>query len=365
MGAELVVVAAVVVVEHLAAGGGPVGRSDGLQGHGGALGTEPAGDAAGGLRQGVRVLHPVDAHQLVHPFFQGTAHLQHGGLLHLTPEGRGNAATPHLGTLGLQPDLCGSLQGREGGGQAVLEVLAAGLGRQTQTAEAAAAVVGQPLQIHHGRAPGRQRQQQVGLAGAGAPPEQTQGPGLVEAAEHPAAEGLVAPLQEQGGEGELLRQPGHAGAAHAPPPAGEAQGETRCLRGDAGQVARHRLQARAHQGQAPQHGGLPARLLVEGADLGPLGITEQRQVARSGDVSLPELRRAAHIEERPPLSQEGFNRLPEGHGARGLHAANPLRPARGGIAAGSHSVLLPAPVHGSPGSAQVDRDRRQRGVWLG
>ena len=159
MAAEVVVVAAVVVIEHLAAGAGPIGGGDGLQGKGGALGAEPFSDPLGGLRQPGGILHAVNRHQLAHPLLQGALDLQGRGPLHLAPEAGGDAAAAHLGTFGLQPDLIGPLQGGQVGGEEVFVVLAAGLGRQAEGAEAAAAVMGTALQIQHRHASLPQGQQ--------------------------------------------------------------------------------------------------------------------------------------------------------------------------------------------------------------
>ena len=304
MAAEVVVVAAVVVVEHRAAGGGPVGRSDRLQGHGGALGAETAGDALGGFGQTDGILLAVDRHQLGHPPFQGALHLQGGGGLHLAPESGREAATAHLGAFGLQPDLRRSCQGRQIGREQIFVVLAAGLGRQAQGTEAAATVVGPTLQIHHRHAPIAEGQQQVGLAGAGATPQQTQGPGSLEQGEHPVAVRLVAPVQHQNRQVELAGQPGHRTRAHATAPAMEAQGDG-VGRRRLGEGRGQRLHFGPHDGQSPHHRRPATLLFVEGADLGPFGITEQGQVGGAGDVALGEFAGAAHIQHGTAAGQKG------------------------------------------------------------
>ena len=312
MAAEVVVVAAVVIVEHRAAGGGPVGRGNRRQGEGGALGAETAGDALGGFGQTDGILLAVDRHQVGHPPFQGALHLQGRGGLHLAPETSREAAAAHLGAFGLQPDLRGSCQGRQIGGEQVFVVLAAGLGRQAQGSEAAATVVGPTLQIHHRHAPSAEGQQQVGLAGAGAAPQQTQGPGPLEQGEHPAAVGLIAPVQQQDRQVELAGQPGHRPRTHATAPTVEAQGDGGEGGGEGGGGRRRlgegrgqRAHFRPNHGQPPQHRRLAALLFVEGADFGPFGIREQGQVGGAGDVALGEFAGAAHIQHGTGAGQKG------------------------------------------------------------
>ena len=317
MAVQVVVVAAVVVVEHLTAGGGPVALLDRLQGQGGALGPQPPGDPPGGLRQGKGIMGAVDRHQVVHPLLQGPLHRQHRRGLHLVPQAGGNPAAAHHGALGLQPDLIRPGQGGQGGGQLVLVVLDAGLLRQAQPAEAAAAVVRQPLQVHHRRSPLPQGQQQFGLAAAGAAPQQPQRPGPLEQLQHPAPVALVATLQQQHRQLQLLGQPGDAARAHAAAPAVQPQGRPGRAFAPGHQFGGQGLHPRPHQGQAPEHGGLAALLLVEGAHLGPLGITEQGQIGGAGDVALAEFGRRAHIEQGATSRQECIDGKAGCHGARG------------------------------------------------
>ena len=317
MAVEAVVVAAVVVIEHLAAGGGPVALLDRFEGQGGALGPQPPGDALGGLRQGEGILGAVDLHQLGHPFLQGPLHRQHRRGLHLAPQAGWNSATSHHHAFGLQPDLVGAGHGRQGGGEAVLVVLGAGLLRQAQAAETAAAVVGQPLQIHHRRPQLLQGEQQVGLAAAGAAPQQPQGPGPLEQLQHPTPVALVAALQQQHRQLQLLGQPGDAGRTHAAAPAVQPQGLPCRAFAPGHQIGRHGLHPRPHQGQPPAYGGLAALLLVQRAHLSPFRIAEQGQIGGSGDVALAKLGRRAHVEQRAAAQQEVFD------GEAGRHGADP------------------------------------------
>ena len=317
MAVEVVVVAAVVVVEHLPAGGGPVAPLDRLEGQGGALGPQPLGDAPGGLRQGQGILGAVDLHQMVDPLLHGPLHRQHRRGLHLAPQAGGNAAAAHHGALGLQPDLFRPGQGGQGCGQAVFVVLAARLLRQSEPAEAAAAVVRQAFQIHHRRSPLPQGQQQFGLAAAGAAPQQLQGPGPLEQLQHPAPVALVAPLQQQRRQLQLLGQPGDAGRTHAAAPAVQPQGRPGRAFTPGHQFGGQDLHPRTHQGQTPEHGGLAALLLVEGAHLGPFRIAEQGQVGGPGDVALAEFGRRAHVEQRATTRQKSVDGEAGRHGARG------------------------------------------------
>lgn len=72
-------------------------------------------------------------------------------------------------------------------------------------------------------------------------------------------------------------------------------------------------QPRTHQGQAELNSGLATLLLVEGADLGPFGITEQGQALGTGDVAPLELGGAAPIDQRPLGGQERLDRQPHRH----------------------------------------------------
>ena len=63
-------------------------------------------------------------------------------------------------------------------------------------------------------------------------------------------------------------------------------------------------QLQTNQFQAQLHGKLPSLLLVDGANLDPLVVTEQRQVDRSGHMTLFKLPWAAHVHDRPLGRQE-------------------------------------------------------------
>ena len=261
---------------------------------------------------------------MIEPLLQRPTHLQHRRLLHLPPQAGRDAAAAHLGALGLQPDLACAAQLPQGHRQPVLVMLGAGLGRQPQRSEAAAAVVGQPFEIDHGGTAPLQSQQQLGLAAAGAPPQQPHRPGLLEQRQGPAAEALVAALKEQHRQLERAGQPGNAARTHAATPAVQAQRLTTGRVGMPLQIRRQRLQPRTDDGQTTPHRRAAAALLVKGADLGPFGIAEQGQGDRAGDVGLGEFARTAHIEDRAAPLQEGLHRQAA---AAHPHSARPAAPA--------------------------------------
>ena len=220
-------------------------------------------------------------------------------------------------------------------------MLAAGLGRQAQPPEAAAAVMGQPLEVDHGHAALPQGQQQLGLARAGASTQQPQRPGTLELGQNPLAVGLVAALQHQGCQAQPPRQPGDAVGAHPTAPALQPQGLTGAGGRPFGQARGQALQPRSHQGQAAQHRRLAPPLLVQRADLGPFGVVEQGQVDRAGNVALGELGRTAHIQQRAGGRQERI----AGQGVQGGLPGDRMRLAGAG--------------------AQRDSRRWAVGRWLG
>ena len=79
------VVAAVVVVEHLGAGPGPVLAIDCRQSGPGALRPQAAADALGGLAQGLLAEGAVNRHQSLDALLQGAMDLNSDCRLHLAP----------------------------------------------------------------------------------------------------------------------------------------------------------------------------------------------------------------------------------------------------------------------------------------
>ena len=205
------VVAAVVVVEHLPAGFGPIALVDRPKGQGGALGTQTTGDALGGFPQGLLAQGAIDGYQALHPFIHGPLDFDGRGLAHLGPETSRDTAPAHLGTFRLQPEraIAGALP--QGKGQQVFVVLIAWLGRQPQAAKTAAPVIGEPFEIHHGGAAPVQFQEQICLSSSGASTQHQQVPWFLHLGQHPVAKTLVAPLQQHHGQLQGARQPGHAG----------------------------------------------------------------------------------------------------------------------------------------------------------
>ena len=120
-------------------------------------------------------VHP---HQLVHPFAQAALNLQDRSVLHLIEQGLWDSATSHLNALGLQPDgfSPGPAMLIKAFRQAVLVMLCGGLWRQTQSSEAAAPVMGQPLKIHDRDSALLQGQEEIRFAGSGAASHQSQRP---------------------------------------------------------------------------------------------------------------------------------------------------------------------------------------------
>ena len=167
MTAEVMVITTVVIIEHLAAGSAPVPASDGLQSDRSSLGTETAGNPAGGFGQSFGVLHAINSYQIGNPLLKRPLNVQNGRRLHLVPHSQGDAASADLDTLGLQPDLGCGPQGVQAHGQAVLKMLTAGLGRQPETAETAAPMVGQAFKINDRDASLLKLQKQVGFTRTG------------------------------------------------------------------------------------------------------------------------------------------------------------------------------------------------------
>ena len=63
-------------------------------------------------------------------------------------------------------------------------------------------------------------------------------------------------------------------------------------------------QLQTNQFQTQLHGKLPSLFLVGSANLGPLVVAKQRQVDRSGHMTLFKLPRAAYVDDRPLGRQE-------------------------------------------------------------
>ena len=143
------VVATIVVIEHLFAGGGHVAFSDGCHSQRCSLRAQSPANPFGGLLQGLRLLGAIDRNQARHPFSQWALQIDQCCLPHLLQQGGGNAATAHLWTFGLEPNRGLARTGVQGECNRVLKVFGAGLGRQTQTSEAAAPVVGQAFEVDH------------------------------------------------------------------------------------------------------------------------------------------------------------------------------------------------------------------------
>ena len=290
------VVTAVVVIERGAAGGGPVFPGNRFQGFLGALGPQATADPFGRLSQSGSPLVAVHLHQLVHPFPEVALNLQHRGLLHLIEKGLGNAAAAHLDAFRFQPDGCGptALVLIQGLSQLVFVVLGAGLIRQTQTAETAAAVVGQPFQINHGCTARGHGQQQIGFPRSRSASHHAKGPDLLKAALGPAPIALVAPLKEPWLEIDLLGKPGHAGRSHSAPPAVDPWFP---LLPQVVQLAGQAAELGAGEFKPQVNRWCASLLLVSGAHCGTFLIVEQRHVDGAGPVPLFKFAGAANVHQ--------------------------------------------------------------------
>ena len=287
-GAVLFIARVVVIPHQPASERGPVAAL----GHG-APGRDPLGRVQGG-KAGDGGLDPARlGHRVgIGPGRIGRPRRQR----HLEPQpGRGAQRLPHgarhreiadARAFGLDHRRARGVQRRQRHGKAAFEQLLRGL-PPGHRAEQAAPVVGQPFQVDHLHAPQGKPRQDLGLgrAGIAVQHDQRRGrPEVLHLPQHQRAPGLPAPFQPRCPPADL-RQDRRKGARPLPPAPAVDQ------RPPAAVMPRQRPRDVARdigrRDGAADLAGLEGRdLLVDRADLGPLGVVQDGQVDRAGQVIL-------------------------------------------------------------------------------
>ena len=185
--------------------------------------------------------------------------------------------------------------GLQGHGDLIFKLLRGGLGQLTKPTEAAAPMMGQPLQIQHlcpGTAKGMEH---IRFAAAGVAPQQNNGARLGQALAQPTAKRLIATLQEGAGQVTGFQEPGGAAAAESPPPAVDPH--LAVIPCQSRGLLRQWSKPWSHQRQSMAHRGGATLVMIEGPHSGPLLIAEQGKIVGARDVATGKLSRATHIQQ--------------------------------------------------------------------
>ena len=203
-----------------------------------------------------------------------------------------------------------AVQGAQGPGQIVGELLRARLGMGVEISKRRAEMTGHALQIQRPLLLGRQRVDHVSLGCACHATEHYVRPGrLKRVAKHHSAS-LVAPLASRHWDLRRAQEPIDAARTHAATPTVHQQGRASILSLEHGtRLGGQITQLGANQFQAQVHRRLLAFLLVRGPHAGALFVSEQRKRHRPRQVACLKFTWGAHVQHHAPLlrrSQERF-----------------------------------------------------------